>query len=202
MDLHGARVRDVLPRLGGSELGVPDASEIFPMETRALAIAFFFAIGTAVGGITGPLLFGQMIESGDPGQVTIAFLIGSAVMALGGIVAAFLAVRAEQTPLETVAQPLTAAEAESGDLEATGERAEERREPEREPEDLDAVGAAQEADWERRYREREQRRLSARAVGSVTVSARAAAASTRPGCWEHRSEAARPRRRRSTARST
>ena len=98
MDLHGARVRDVLPRLGGSELGVPDASEIFPMETRALAIAFFFAIGTAVGGITGPLLFGQMIESGDPGQVTIAFLIGSAVMALGGIVAAFLAVRAEQTP--------------------------------------------------------------------------------------------------------
>ena len=34
-------------------------SEIFPMETRALAIAFFYAIGTAVGGITGPLLFGE-----------------------------------------------------------------------------------------------------------------------------------------------
>jgi MFS family permease len=132
------------------------ASEIFPMETRALAIAFFFAIGTAVGGITGPLLFGQMIESGDPGQVTIAFLIGSAVMAVGGIVAAFLAVRAEQRPLEAVAEPLTAAEAERGDLEATGERAEERRE--REPEDVDAVRAGQEADWERRHRERAERR--------------------------------------------
>ena len=34
-------------------------SEIFPMETRALAIAFFYAIGTAVGGITGPFLFGE-----------------------------------------------------------------------------------------------------------------------------------------------
>jgi MFS family permease len=141
------------------------ASEIFPMETRALAIAFFFAIGTAAGGISGPLLFGQMIESGDRGLVTIAFLIGSAVMALGGIVAAFLAVQAEQTPLEEVAEPLTAAEAEAGDLEATGERAEERRDrrrveerPEQEPEDVDAVGARQEAEWERRHRERAQRR--------------------------------------------
>ena len=61
-------------------------SEIFPMETRALAIAFFYAIGTAVGGITGPFLFGKMIESGEESQVAIAFFIGAAVMALGGIV--------------------------------------------------------------------------------------------------------------------
>jgi MFS family permease len=134
------------------------ASEIFPMETRALAIAFFFAIGTAVGGISGPLLFGRMIESGDTGKVTIAFLIGSAVMALGGIVAAFLAVRAEQKPLEEVAEPLTAAEAEQGDLEATGERADERRAAE--PEDVDKVGARQRADWERRHRERAERRAT------------------------------------------
>ena len=32
------------------------------METRALAIAFFYAVGTAVGGITGPLLFGHLID--------------------------------------------------------------------------------------------------------------------------------------------
>ena len=38
-------------------------SEIFPMETRALAIAFFYAVGTAIGGITGPLLFGKLIET-------------------------------------------------------------------------------------------------------------------------------------------
>jgi hypothetical protein len=48
------------------------ASEIFPMETRALAIAFFYAIGTAIGGITGPLLFGNLIGSGSTSQVAIA----------------------------------------------------------------------------------------------------------------------------------
>ena len=40
-------------------------SEIFPMETRAMAIAFFYAVGTALGGITGPLLFGKLIEHGQ-----------------------------------------------------------------------------------------------------------------------------------------
>jgi MFS family permease len=97
-------------------------SEIFPMETRALAIAFFYAIGTAVGGITGPFLFGKMIESGEEGQVAIAFFIGAAVMALGGIVELFFGVKAEQQELEGIAKPLSAEEAEG-----------EGEEPEREP---------------------------------------------------------------------
>ena len=42
----------------GASAAYLTASEVFPMETRALCIAFFYAIGTAVGGITGPLLFG------------------------------------------------------------------------------------------------------------------------------------------------
>ncbi|HKQ17889.1 MAG TPA: MFS transporter, partial [Solirubrobacterales bacterium] len=87
-------------------------SEIFPMETRALAIAFFYAIGTAVGGITGPFLFGKMIESGEEGQVAIAFFIGAAVMALGGIVELLYGVKAEQQELEGIAKPLSAEEAE------------------------------------------------------------------------------------------
>ena len=33
------------------------ASEIFPLEARALAIAVFYALGTAIGGVAGPLLF-------------------------------------------------------------------------------------------------------------------------------------------------
>jgi hypothetical protein len=41
-------------------------SEIFPMETRAMAIAFFYATGTIVGGFGGPLLFGALISGGDP----------------------------------------------------------------------------------------------------------------------------------------
>jgi MFS family permease len=87
-------------------------SEIFPMETRALAIALFFAVGTAVGGITGPALFGQLIHSGDPHQVAIGFFIGAAAMALGGIAELRYGVRAEGQALENIAQPLTAEEAE------------------------------------------------------------------------------------------
>jgi MFS family permease len=85
-------------------------SEIFPMETRALAIAFFYAIGTAVGGITGPLLFGHLIASGDPAQLAFGFYIGAAMMAVGGIAEVLFGVRAEQESLEDVATPLSATE--------------------------------------------------------------------------------------------
>ena len=92
----------------GASAAYLTVSEIFPMETRALAIAFFFAVGTAIGGITGPLLFGQMIESGDRGLVAMSFLIGAAVMAIGGVVEVVLGVKAEGRPLEDLALPLTA----------------------------------------------------------------------------------------------
>jgi MFS family permease len=84
-------------------------SEVFPMETRALAIALFYAVGTAVGGITGPLLFGQLIHSGHPAQVATGFLVGAAAMALGGIAELRYGVRAEQRALEDIAAPLSAA---------------------------------------------------------------------------------------------
>ena len=89
-------------------------SEIFPMETRALAIAFFYAIGTAIGGITGPFLFGKMIESGEESQVAIAFFIGAAVMAIGGLVELVLGVKAEGEQLEDIAKPLSATEERPG----------------------------------------------------------------------------------------
>ena len=47
----------------GASAAYLTASEIFPMETRALCIAFFYAIGTAAGGISGPLLFGYLIDN-------------------------------------------------------------------------------------------------------------------------------------------
>jgi MFS family permease len=103
-------------------------SEIFPMEIRALAIAFFYAVGTAIGGITGPLVFEKLGESGDVSQVMVAYLIGAAVMAVGGIAELFLGVRAEQKPLENIAKPITAREAEEEEEEAgddgDGERTE------------------------------------------------------------------------------
>ncbi|WP_010541804.1 MFS transporter [Dietzia alimentaria] len=96
----------------GASAAYLTVSEIFPMETRALAIAFFYAIGTAVGGISGPLLFGNLIESGDRGLVSIAFFVGAAVMALAGLVEVFFGVKSERANLEDIAMPLTAAEAE------------------------------------------------------------------------------------------
>ncbi|MGZ6299878.1 MAG: MFS transporter, partial [Candidatus Limnocylindria bacterium] len=82
-------------------------SEVFPMETRALAIALFFAVGTAIGGITGPALFGQFIHSGNADLIALGFFIGAAAMALGGVAELFFGVRAEQRALEDIALPLT-----------------------------------------------------------------------------------------------
>ena len=96
----------------GASAAYLTVSEIFPMETRALAIAFFYAIGTALGGITGPLLFGQLISSGERGEVVWSFLIGAVVMAIAGLVELWLGVAAEQRPLEELALPLTVADAE------------------------------------------------------------------------------------------
>ncbi|WP_188189108.1 MFS transporter [Nonomuraea sp. SYSU D8015] len=84
-------------------------SEIFPMETRAMAIAFFFAIGTAAGGIAGPLVFASLVETGVPGDTALAFTIGALVMIAGGLVELFLGVKAERKGLEAIAAPLTTA---------------------------------------------------------------------------------------------
>ncbi|MCV7216944.1 MFS transporter [Mycobacterium crocinum] len=94
----------------GASAAYLTVSEIFPMETRALAIAFFYAVGTAIGGITGPLLFGQLIGSGERGLVAVAFLIGAVVMAIGGLVELVWGVNAEGRQLEDIAAPLTSAD--------------------------------------------------------------------------------------------
>ncbi|MFJ8885781.1 MFS transporter [Streptomyces sp. NPDC102402] len=87
-------------------------SEIFPMETRAMAIAFFYAVGTAAGGITGPLVFADLTASGVPGDTALAFCIGAALMVAAGLVAVFFAVAAEGRSLEDIATPLSAEEKE------------------------------------------------------------------------------------------
>ena len=104
----------------GASAAYLTVSEIFPMETRALAIAFFYAIGTAIGGITGPLLFGQLINSGQRGEVMWSFLIGAAVMAIAGLVEMWLGVAAEQRPLEELALPLTVASSSQAEEDAQG----------------------------------------------------------------------------------
>jgi MFS family permease len=87
-------------------------SETFPIEIRAMAIAFFFAISTGIGGAIGPGVFGKMIESGDRHQLLIGYLIAAGLMAIAAIVELVLGVDAEQESLEDVAEPLSAEEAQ------------------------------------------------------------------------------------------
>ncbi|MBV9569539.1 MAG: MFS transporter [Hyphomicrobiales bacterium] len=83
-------------------------SETFPLEIRALAIAVFYAVGTGLGGVVAPLLFGALIESGSRASVFAGYAFGAALMIGAAIIAALFAVRAERKPLEEVATPLSA----------------------------------------------------------------------------------------------
>jgi MFS family permease len=81
-------------------------SETFPLEVRALAIAFFYAIGTGVGGVAGPLLFGLLIDTGSRSSVAVGYLLGSVLMIAAGLIAWRWGVAAERRPLEAVSRPL------------------------------------------------------------------------------------------------
>ena len=75
-------------------------SEIFPLEIRALAIAFFYAIGTGVGGIAGPLLLGLLISSGSRASVALGYILGAGLMLGAALAEALWGVAAERKPLE------------------------------------------------------------------------------------------------------
>ncbi len=81
-------------------------SESFPLEIRALAIAFFFAVGTGVGGIVGPVLFGMLIDTGSRASVFAGYLLGALLMIAAGAIELAFGVAAERRPLEDVARPL------------------------------------------------------------------------------------------------
>ena len=85
-------------------------SEVFPMEIRALAIAIFYAIGTGIGGVAAPAIFGALSEGGNRWDMFIAYLLSAGLMTFAAIVEIFLGVKAEGQSLESVATPLTAVE--------------------------------------------------------------------------------------------
>jgi MFS family permease len=93
-------------------------SEIFPMETRALAIAIFYAVGTGIGGIIGPQLFGPLVAKSSRGPVFGALALGAGLMILGGVVEIIFGVKAERRRLEGIAKPLTAIETKVRDTAA------------------------------------------------------------------------------------
>jgi MFS family permease len=81
-------------------------SETFPLEVRALAIALFYAIGTGIGGVAGPALFGALVDTGSRNSVFAGYLFGSSLMIGAAIVAWKYAIAAERKSLESVARPL------------------------------------------------------------------------------------------------
>jgi MFS family permease len=85
-------------------------SENFPLEVRALAIALFYAIGTGIGGVVGPALFGVLIDTGSRGSVFAGYLLGAVLMVVAACVAWQYAIAAERKPLESVAKPLASME--------------------------------------------------------------------------------------------
>ncbi len=94
----------------GASAAYLTVSEIFPMETRALCIAVFYAIGTGIGGVIGPQVFSRLINTGSYEQVFIALSLGAVMMILGGLAELVFGVRAERRSLEQIAQPLTVEE--------------------------------------------------------------------------------------------
>lgn len=85
-------------------------SETFPLEVRALAIAMFYAVGTAIGGVAGPALFGVLIDSGSRDSVFAGYCLGSALMIAAALIGWRYGIAAERRPLESVASPLAAVE--------------------------------------------------------------------------------------------
>jgi MFS family permease len=81
-------------------------SETFPLEVRALAIALFYSIGTGIGGVAGPALFGALIETGSRANVFEGYLLGSGLMIAAAMIAWRYCIAAERRALETVARPL------------------------------------------------------------------------------------------------
>ena len=82
-------------------------SESFPVEVRALSIAFFYAVGTGIGGVGAPWLFGVLIGTGEPVAIAWGYALGALLMLIASGVALRLGVAAERKSLEEVARPLS-----------------------------------------------------------------------------------------------
>ncbi len=79
-----------------------------------MALGLFYAIANALGGVTGPLIYGRLIDTGDPWVLFVGYLGAAGFVLVAALVELFLGVNAEQQSLEDVAAPLTAIQEETG----------------------------------------------------------------------------------------
>jgi MFS family permease len=92
----------------GASAAYLTASELFPLEARALAIAIVYAVGTLVGGAYAPTFFGALIATKSVTSIVYGYTVAAAIMLAGGVAEAVLGVAAERRPLEDLAPPLSA----------------------------------------------------------------------------------------------
>ena len=82
-------------------------SEIFPVEMRGMAIALYYALGTALGGTLAPYIFGRLIETGSRMNLFYGYLAAAGLMAVAVVTTIAFGVKAEGASLESVAAPLS-----------------------------------------------------------------------------------------------
>jgi MFS family permease len=92
----------------GASAAYLTASEIFPMEARALAIAVIYAMGTLVGGAIAPSFFGALIATKSVPNIVFGYTVAAAIMVAGGTIEALFGIAAERKSLEEIASPLSA----------------------------------------------------------------------------------------------
>ena len=90
--------------------GYLTVGESFPIEIRAVAISLFYAVGTGIGGVAAPAIFGRLIAEGSRPHIFWGYLFGAAAMILAAVIEAVLGIDAERQPLESVAAPLSLAD--------------------------------------------------------------------------------------------
>jgi MFS family permease len=90
----------------GASAAYLTVSEVFPMEIRAMAIAFFFIVAQGAG-VAAPWLYGMLIETSAT-SVFYGYLVGGGMMLLGAAIELWLGINAEGQSLEQLAPPLSA----------------------------------------------------------------------------------------------
>jgi MFS family permease len=91
----------------GASAAYLTVSETWPIEIRSEAIAVFFAIG-CIAGALGPAFYGALIGDGSSRTgLFIGYLVGAAIMVIGGVVEWLIGINAEGKSLEAVTKPLT-----------------------------------------------------------------------------------------------
>ncbi|MEI9963841.1 MAG: MFS transporter [Caulobacteraceae bacterium] len=97
----------------GASAAYLTAGESFPLETRAMSIALFYCVGTGIGGVAAPAIFGALIDTGSQTQIFKGYLLGGGLMVVAAIVEMLFGIKAERMPLESVARPLSSVAADA-----------------------------------------------------------------------------------------